>query len=1036
MRILALEVEGFGPFRDQQRVVFDEAAASGILLISGRTGSGKSSLLDAISFALYGAVPRYDGQPARVRSDHLEPDQNTTVRLEFEMAGARYRVERRPEWERPKRRGEGTTKQPQEARLWRWDEGSSDWEGLASRPTDVAAELSDIVGLSHVQFLQVVLLAQGGFQKFLHADNQDRQATLRTLFQTGRFDEVEQRLLERRQALSTATERATERLEDQLERLEQGLNAAHLEFASADEDDLSTEAPADDSEETGDAASRAPSYAERREQLAESISRLEQRSRVFTENARRADAEQHEADTRVQRTRVIADRQARLAEAQRLNTALQERRSAIEQDREAFLAATRAAAVQPYADRSRATQTRRDTWKNERLAAVESLVHAAASLLVQIDGVTLDETVDVAALTAGELARQREHISTSLVHLEAAEEVERTLPLLDADLEQLERTIAVAASEAERLRERAAALPKQLADSRESLAQLNQVAALAPQRREGVTRAEAVLSATQQLEDIAPKLADAQAVTLERAGESMRASNEVHSLVEQRVRGMAGELAESLAPGNPCPVCGSHEHPSPAQRDDRVSGEAVAKAVEREQLAREAREAALAHERDLEAEIAALTIRAEDATTEDAEAGLRDAQRALTEAEEAAAQLPDARQLIEQLEHEFETVTEEERKARDTSLTARSEARTLETTIAERRTELARMRGDYPSISARISAETAVRSAIDLVRECSEQLRTGQLAYDEAQVELQAALAQQGFDTAKEARRAALPQAARDELQQQIETYDAERIRIDAALHDPELQNLPDQPVPLAEHEDTCRAAREHAQAAQVAANALDRALRDCTQQLKQVDRELIASSEAHEKLLKLRRLVDTVQGKDPNTRKMRLEVFLLAARLEAIVAAANRRLERMVGGRYSLEHDDSLRSRGRQSGLGLRVMDAYTGRHRSTASLSGGETFLVSLTLALGLADVVSAEAGGIALDTLFIDEGFGSLDPDALDEAMATLDGLREGGRSVILISHVAEMKERIPAKLEVTVNGNGTSSLQGAGVPAGRI
>nr|WP_233614188.1 SbcC/MukB-like Walker B domain-containing protein [Leucobacter edaphi] len=141
-----------------------------------------------------------------------------------------------------------------------------------------------------------------------------------------------------------------------------------------------------------------------------------------------------------------------------------------------------------------------------------------------------------------------------------------------------------------------------------------------------------------------------------------------------------------------------------------------------------------------------------------------------------------------------------------------------------------------------------------------------------------------------------------------------------------------------------------------------------------------------------------------------------------------------MVGGRYRLLHDDGLRSRGRQSGLGLAVLDEYTGRERSTDSLSGGETFLASLALALGLADVVTAETGGIRLDTLFIDEGFGTLDPDALDQALATLDALREGGRTVALISHVAELRERLPAQLEVIVDDRGVSSLRGEGVVAG--
>ncbi|GAB2459429.1 hypothetical protein GCM10027029_21760 [Conyzicola lurida] len=159
----------------------------------------------------------------------------------------------------------------------------------------------------------------------------------------------------------------------------------------------------------------------------------------------------------------------------------------------------------------------------------------------------------------------------------------------------------------------------------------------------------------------------------------------------------------------------------------------------------------------------------------------------------------------------------------------------------------------------------------------------------------------------------------------------------------------------------------------------------------------------------------------------MRLETFVLAAQLEEIVAAANTRLRTMSAGRYSLEHDDALQYRNTKSGLGLAIRDEHTGRTRPTHSLSGGETFLASLALALGLAEVVTNQTGGITLDTLFIDEGFGSLDSETLDIAMSTLDGLREGGRTIGLISHVEAMKEQIPAKLRITVSPRGDSSVE---------
>jgi exonuclease SbcC len=193
------------------------------------------------------------------------------------------------------------------------------------------------------------------------------------------------------------------------------------------------------------------------------------------------------------------------------------------------------------------------------------------------------------------------------------------------------------------------------------------------------------------------------------------------------------------------------------------------------------------------------------------------------------------------------------------------------------------------------------------------------------------------------------------------------------------------------------------------------------------VRRYFAASAALLEEQKQVRGLADVVHGEEPNTKRMRLESFVLAAQLEEIVAAANERLRTMTSGRYTLEHDDTAEFRGTKSGLGLAILDEHTGRARATQSLSGGETFLASLALALGLAEVVTNQAGGITLDTLFVDEGFGSLDGETLETAMGTLDTLRAGGRTIGLISHVESMKEQIHARLSIVVTDQGYSEVE---------
>ncbi|MFD1723083.1 AAA family ATPase, partial [Amnibacterium endophyticum] len=202
MRIRRLVVEGFGPFARRQEIDFAALEAAGLFLITGRTGSGKSSVLDAVCFALYGGAPRYDGAKARLRSDHARPEDPTRVELEFEVAGARWRVVRSPEYQRPKRRGEGFTTQREEAQVARWEDGS--WRTLAARAADLPEVLAPVLQLNREQFLQVILLAQGRFQEFLRARSEDRVGLLRALFGTQRFAAFEAELVQRVKGLEQA----------------------------------------------------------------------------------------------------------------------------------------------------------------------------------------------------------------------------------------------------------------------------------------------------------------------------------------------------------------------------------------------------------------------------------------------------------------------------------------------------------------------------------------------------------------------------------------------------------------------------------------------------------------------------------------------------------------------------------------------------------------------------------------------------------------------------------------------------------------
>ncbi|KUF06612.1 AAA family ATPase [Leucobacter sp. G161] len=1034
MRILKLDVEGFGPFRDRQVLDFAQAAAGGLLLISGRTGAGKSSLLDAVSFALYGAVPRYDGQVSRVRSDHSAPERPTLVRLEFEVAGDKYLVERSPEYTRPAKRGGGTTTQKTEARLWRWDAAANDWEGLASRPVDVAAALTPVLRLSHHQFLQVVMLSQGGFQRFLRAADDERQATLRTLFQTERFADIEAALVERRKTLDGSVRDSEARIEGLLGGLEDA-----LERDAAAQPTAGDGAPA--------APAGAPHAAERtltsrRAAAAQAIDALDARAGELAAAADASRVAQRDAAARHEQAKTLTAAQHRLFAAEARSRELDAQRADIDIARAELDRADRAAhVVGARRTLDQATAAKTDA---------EADWSAAWAELSEAETAADDAAAERAARSAEAawpdqqqaLTAERDAAARQLGSLADARADEQRLLQLRAETERFRSTLAeVTVAEATET-EALAALPERLAALRVEREALAVEAALVDQRGGEVTLAAERLDAAKLAASLAADVLMAQARSAELAAAAAARTAAVSDLLARRIAGMAGELADALQDGEPCTVCGSLQHPAPAEHSDPVTPEAIETAEREQREAQQRLDTARDAEHALDERLATARGAAAGMTEAAAETAHAAATTALDRANTAATELADLDHRVIELEAETET-----RRGRVTDLGAQAATLTAQLQAAEAQAlalaaDIETARAGCASVDERIAQVDRLHAALNRV------LRAGGDRANAARTLLLAErgftdeLIEQGFAdsgsttsavaaAATAAATAHLDSGKREQLRARVRAFDEGTQRNAGELAAADLQGIDRDPVDLAPLAEAAALTAEQAEAALSLHAAAARIASEHRSTLERVDRELSGSAAAGDALLQLRRLADTLQGKDPNTKRMRLEVFVLAARLEAIVEAANRRLSTMVGGRYRLAHDDGLRARGRQSGLGLAVIDEYTGRSRTTDSLSGGESFLASLALALGLADVVTAESGGLELDTLFIDEGFGSLDPDALDQALATLDGLREGGRTVALISHVAELKERLAGGLEVVADGQGVSSLRGDGV-----
>lgn len=995
MKLHRLELTGFGPFRDTQTVDFDSFDGDGVFLISGRTGAGKSSILDGVSFALYGSVPRYDGADRRLRSDHCVLGDPTWVRLEFTVGDRRWRVTRAPEYDRPAKRGGGTTTEPQRAELE--EEVGGAWIGRAAKPREVGLALDEILGLTAQQFQQVILLAQNKFSRFLLATASERQALLRTLFGTRRFEQYKDDLEARRRDAQKALDASGERARTLLEIAEQ-LIAQHELGGDADAP------PVPDADLPGrrDAASVALQRAEYRHETA---TRAREAAAVTAEAAREAFAA---ATAHVERLQALAGTREDLA-------ALEAEVESIDADRAVLERARAAEALRATLDAvDRADAARRDA---------EAAAHAALTAWEAAGGAADDDldtvidrlTSDIAVWSAAAAEETRladAHAALSDLRAAAAErdaqlqELDAHAALIPAERTRLDAALATARATAERrddLRTRHDALSTQLVAARdvESLAE---------------TRAQA---------EAAYRVANAAAVDSAAA---------VTDLLQQRLAGIAGELAQNLTEGEPCAVCGSPTHPHPAAPSpDAVTDDDLAAAEKTRDLAAAAeRDAAETLRLAADAHADALT-RAGGRTVTELQSAVDDIAAELRAAEQAAIDAMESERKRQELDELARDAAAE--RDRVAALLADDERRiaALDATREGLEAQVAAARGDHESVSARIDAADRRRTLARRLRDAQEQLAARTRSLAEVTADRDRRVPASGLGSADAVRAALRSEAELDALDARVTGHAQQLTSVRARLLDLELATVDATDIDL----DAVRQARDAAETAHAAGIEAETAARDTAQRLRdllqQIDDAYGRVATLLDDAAVITRLADSVAGRAPNTLKMDLETFVLAAELEEIVDAANLRLSEMSSGRYSLHHSDARASHGRASGLGIDVLDAYTGQRRSPQSLSGGETFLASLALALGLAEVVTHRAGGLRLDTLFIDEGFGSLDPETLDLAMRTLDELRAGGRTVGVISHVEAMKEQIPAQLLVEASGEGPSVIRHDPLPA---
>ena len=931
MRPLRLTLSAFGPYAAETTLDLEKLGKGGLYLITGDTGAGKTTLFDAITYALYDHSSSGIREGSMLRCKYADDKTPTFVELEFEVHGVRYTVRRNPEYQRPKARGEGMTTEKADATLT-----YPDTRPPVTKAKDVTAAVQEIIGLDYNQFSQIVLIAQGQFTKLLNASTEERSRIFRKLFRTQRYAQLQERLQAEAAALNQQRTAQNAKLDSLL---------GGLQFSPEDPDAEALRALC------------AQTVPETALALLDALT------------ARQA-AALEEASTALQATEAQLDKvQQQLgaaAQAQRLAQQLAARQAEL-------------AAAKPALDAARA-EADRHAGDAAQLDALTAQVTQAQSALAAYDALdTLchqqTEARDAAQLAAAQAHKRRTQLDSLNAALAAAET--ELSALADADT----RLLA--------LQNRSA----QLTQRGEALAKLEQRLADCQRQAKAAHKAQENYRAAAAAQDEAR----ARQNTLERAF----------------LDAQAGLLAESLVEGAPCPVCGSTHHPArallphtaPTQAQVEAARQAAAAADRQAQTASVAAQSALAAANEAKTSLRrdAETLLPERFTAPEGTVPLTFALMTNVLAEETAA-----------LQTEQADCTAQCRQAeadcrRKAQLEADRQAKTrqrpaLEQSAAEADRSAAAQNASADALEGQIAER---RAALPYPRRADAQAALDKLEADRRTLRT-------GMDTAQRKLKQAEQTVAAAEAA--VEALTAQQTAAQKELPARSAEELTAQQTELTTAREALRS-REKQLSAQLLPN------RKTTAQYR-------AAAEARQTLESrwqwVSALAATAGGTLTSKQKIKLEAYIQMNYLDRILRYANTRLMQMTAGQYELERIGAENQRS-QSGLDLGVIDHYNGTRRSVKTLSGGESFKASLALALGLSDEVQSSAGGIRLDTLFLDEGFGSLDEESLELAIRVLSGLTEGDRLVGIISHVGALKDRIDRQVVVHKARTGGSTVE---------
>ncbi|WP_431799196.1 AAA family ATPase [Halobacillus andaensis] len=1032
MRALNLTVQAFGPFKNKQTIDFSQLGDETIFLVTGPTGAGKTTIFDAMCFALYGRASGMDREQDTLKSHFAGETDTTVVDFTFMLRGKQYRIERMPKQWKKKERGEGLKEEPTKANLYQQQNGEE--RLIASKIKEVNEMIEELLRLDYDQFRKMIMIPQGEFRKLISENSREREEILQKIFRTHFYSELTDYLRGQQRALEKDMEQFEWKIEQETEKIQ--WLPGQMEEIPQDHQKIV-------------------------QQLGETLEQQQSQKEQLEEHVHDLKKRLDQAEKAYYHGKTIDDlfrEKDRLAVEEKQ---LQEDQEEINRQSELLQAANKAQELRPY-------EKQMDERKSEKNKLAQSLKENEEKLNeINENFKKIKEEYEKEKAKEPVRDELKDDVNKKR---EALHKLERLL-----SIQQWIRELTTKQTEWDKQLSHLSSLKKQLieekdqksrlaAGEREVTSSLYEI----KQKNERLKRSQATLLRLEKewnkLENLRKRYRELQKEAARAKEESDHLKIRYEESVEKLKKHRAYHLALELPEGSPCPVCGSNEHPALAAKPQEVLSNAEMERLKKEsdhkekvffnkhELMTTAEAEGRTHKqfvdslhdevRDITGD--ELTIEAVKNASAHIDKELQSNADSLSSKEKDLAAIHEAADRMIQIDQQVNEVTKDEqkvsehlKKCSEEKIAYETEGNNLETNykfvtfnlsdmkvhVKEAEQKLYETAKKWEEIQQQYSRKSEEFQQLKGKKtELERYLEQAEETFQAKEKVFNQTLDQLNFNSLLEYRQALLTEEQINKLTKRINDFtqhkDLVRNRLKELTNKLKEEQRPDLEILKQAFEEKKEAVQEN-----------QKQLHNCQLVYQQNQNALLTitslideQKEFADRYYDLAEISNLARG--DNSLKLSLERYVLASYLDEILIQANLRLDQMTDHRYQLLRSDALAKRGAQSGLELEVIDHHTGQKRSVRTLSGGEGFKASLSLALGMADVVQSHAGGVQLETLFIDEGFGTLDELSLEQAIGCLRTLQDGNRMLGIISHVAQLKEEIPAKLHIDTGPEGST------------